>query len=86
MPLIWTIFLSDIDVLGNILNGMTEKRSKAKVIEKLMGLGLVQDRKELYKKRGKGGARRRRGRHGNSDDDSDDEEDGPQGNGVRTNQ
>ncbi|XP_033625344.1 protein timeless homolog [Asterias rubens] len=69
------------DVLGNILNGMTEKRSKAKVIEKLMGLGLVQDRKELYKKRGKGGARRRRGRHGNSDDDSDDEEDGPQGNG-----
>ena len=47
-----------------------------------MGLGLVQDRKELYKKRGKGGARRRRGRHGNSDDDSDDEEDGPQGSRV----
>ncbi|XP_022107896.1 protein timeless homolog [Acanthaster planci] len=63
------------DILGNIMNDMTEKRSKAKVIDKLLGLGLVQDRKELHKKRGKGGGRterKRRSRHGNSDEDSDD--------------
>ena len=68
-----------IDILGNIMNGMTEKRSKAKVVEKLLGMGLVQDRKALHKKRGKGGGegrggaaqRKRRGRHGDKDDDSD---------------
>ncbi|XP_038077743.1 protein timeless homolog isoform X2 [Patiria miniata] len=68
------------DILGNIMNGMTEKRSKAKVMDKLLGLGLVQDRKELYKKRGggKGGKaeKKRRGRRGNSDDDDDDDDDG----------
>ena len=57
------------------MNGMTEKRSKAKVIDKLLGLGLVQDRKELYKKRGKGkrAEKRRRGVHGDSDNDEEDE-------------
>lgn len=41
------------DPLGNIMSAMTVHRSKQRVIEKLLGLGLVNDRSELYKKRGK---------------------------------
>ena len=37
--------------MGNIVSNLTEKRSKAKVIEKLCALDLVVDRKDLYKKR-----------------------------------
>lgn len=39
------------DPVGNIISNMSEKRSKAKVIEKLCALDLVSDRKELYKRR-----------------------------------
>nr|XP_006822584.1 PREDICTED: protein timeless homolog [Saccoglossus kowalevskii] len=39
------------DILGNILESMSEKRSKNKVIEKLIAMGMVSERKELYKKR-----------------------------------
>lgn len=42
-----------LDPLGNIMSAMTVHRSKQRVIEKLLGLGLVNDRSELYKKRGK---------------------------------
>ncbi|XP_069826562.1 protein timeless homolog [Dendropsophus ebraccatus] len=39
------------DVLGNIMKNITAKRSKARIVEKLISMGLVSDRKELYKKR-----------------------------------
>nr|XP_039268178.1 protein timeless homolog [Styela clava] len=39
------------DRLGNIMQMMTCKKSKGKVIEKLLAMGLVQDRKELHKRR-----------------------------------
>ena len=49
---------------------MTTKRSKGKVMEKILNLGLVEDRKDLYKRRGSKAARRsRRGRGGDSSDD-----------------
>ncbi|OCT95704.1 hypothetical protein XELAEV_18013392mg [Xenopus laevis] len=43
------------DILGNIMKNVTAKRSKARIIEKLISMGLVFDRKELYKKRRKMG-------------------------------
>ncbi|XP_069086800.1 protein timeless homolog isoform X2 [Pleurodeles waltl] len=43
------------DVLGNIMKMVTAKRSRARIIDKLISLGLVSDRKELYKKRSKKG-------------------------------
>ncbi|XP_028855333.1 protein timeless homolog [Denticeps clupeoides] len=39
------------DVLGNIMKRLTAKRSRARVVDKILSLGLVSDRKELYKKR-----------------------------------
>lgn len=39
-----------LDVMEEILSGLTVKRPKPRVIDKLMELGLVNDRKELYKK------------------------------------
>lgn len=44
-------FKSTDDPVGNIISNMSEKRSKAKVIEKLCALDLVSDRKDLYKRR-----------------------------------
>ncbi|XP_067832538.1 protein timeless homolog [Heptranchias perlo] len=41
------------DVLGNIMKHITNKRSRARIIEKLISMGLVSNRKELYKKRRK---------------------------------
>ncbi|CAG2251184.1 TIMELESS [Mytilus edulis] len=65
-------FKSSADPLGNIMSAMTVHRSKQRVIEKLLGLGLVNDRSELYKKRGK------KSKKDDSDSDSGDgyEEDG----------
>lgn len=39
------------DILGNILKRLTAKRSRARVVEKILSMGLVSDRRELYKKR-----------------------------------
>ncbi|XP_066527256.1 protein timeless homolog [Hoplias malabaricus] len=39
------------DILGNILKHLTAKRSRARVVDKILSLGLVSDRRELYKKR-----------------------------------
>uniref|UniRef100_A0A7M4EFC7 Timeless circadian regulator n=1 Tax=Crocodylus porosus TaxID=8502 RepID=A0A7M4EFC7_CROPO len=39
------------DILGNILRHLTARRSRARVMDKLLSLGLVSERKELYKKR-----------------------------------
>ncbi|XP_066564287.1 protein timeless homolog isoform X3 [Amia ocellicauda] len=44
-------FSESDDILGNILKKITAKRSRARVVDKLLSLGLVSDRKELYKKR-----------------------------------
>ncbi|XP_009951328.1 PREDICTED: protein timeless homolog, partial [Leptosomus discolor] len=42
-------FQGSEDVLGNIMKHLTARRSRARVVEKLLGLGLVSERKELYK-------------------------------------
>lgn len=39
------------DVLGNILKRLTAKRSRARIVDKIISMGLVSERKELYKKR-----------------------------------
>ncbi|GIY75956.1 protein timeless [Caerostris extrusa] len=39
------------DVIGNIINDQTVKRSKENIIEKLLKGGLIKDRKEVRKKR-----------------------------------
>uniref|UniRef100_A0AAR2LSI5 Timeless circadian clock n=1 Tax=Pygocentrus nattereri TaxID=42514 RepID=A0AAR2LSI5_PYGNA len=39
------------DVLGNILKRLTAKRSRARVVDKILSLGLVSERRDLYKKR-----------------------------------
>ncbi|XP_041097860.1 protein timeless homolog [Polyodon spathula] len=44
-------FRDSADVLGSIMKFITAKRSKPRLVEKLLSLGLVSDRKELYKKR-----------------------------------
>ncbi|XP_041036137.1 protein timeless homolog isoform X1 [Carcharodon carcharias] len=46
-------FRGSDDVLGNIMKNITCKRSRPRVIDKLISMGLVSDRKELYKKRRK---------------------------------
>ncbi|OPJ69958.1 timeless-like protein isoform A [Patagioenas fasciata monilis] len=44
-------FQGSDDVLGSIMKHLTARRSRARVVEKLLALGLVAERKELYKKR-----------------------------------
>lgn len=39
------------DVLGNTMKKLTAKRSRARVVDKLLSMGLVCERRELYKKR-----------------------------------
>lgn len=39
------------DVLGNIMKKLTAKRSRARVVDKLLSMGLVSERRELRKKR-----------------------------------
>ncbi|XP_051865366.1 protein timeless homolog isoform X2 [Pristis pectinata] len=46
-------FRGSDDVLDNIMKNITHKRSRARIIDKLISMGLVSDRKELYKKRRK---------------------------------
>ena len=48
------------DVLGNMLRKTTAKRSRARVVDKLLSMGLVSERRQLYKKRsgGSGGPRK----------------------------
>lgn len=42
------------DILGDILKKITAKRSRARVVDKLLSLGLVSERRELYKKKSRG--------------------------------
>lgn len=39
-----------LDTMDDILSGLTVKRPKVRVIDKLLELGLISDRKELHKK------------------------------------
>ena len=50
------------DVLGNILKKLTAKRSRARVVDKLLSMGLVSDRLELYKKRSRSAQGKRSGK------------------------
>ncbi|XP_068171410.1 protein timeless homolog isoform X2 [Antennarius striatus] len=50
------------DVLGNILKKITAKRSRARLVDKLLSLGLVSDRRELHKKRSRGSKQRSSGK------------------------
>ncbi|XP_076866320.1 protein timeless homolog [Brachyhypopomus gauderio] len=42
------------DVLGNVLMRLTAKRSRARIVDKILSMGLVSDRRDLYKKRRRG--------------------------------
>nr|CAB3266958.1 protein timeless homolog [Phallusia mammillata] len=44
-------FSSSEDPVGNIIQMLSNKKSKAKVIDKILSLGLATDRKQLYKKK-----------------------------------
>uniref|UniRef100_A0A673K173 Timeless circadian clock n=1 Tax=Sinocyclocheilus rhinocerous TaxID=307959 RepID=A0A673K173_9TELE len=44
-------FRDSDDVLGNILKRITAKRSRARIVDKILSIGLVSDRSDLYKKR-----------------------------------
>ncbi|XP_013014899.2 protein timeless homolog [Cavia porcellus] len=46
-------FQDSDDVLGHIMKNITAKRSRARIVDKLLALGLVAERRELYKKRKK---------------------------------
>ncbi|KAL5009791.1 hypothetical protein ScPMuIL_012096 [Solemya velum] len=47
-------FRDSNDPVGNILENMTVRRGKAKVLDKILSMGLVHEKRELYKKRSRG--------------------------------
>uniref|UniRef100_A0A3B3CT90 Timeless circadian clock n=2 Tax=Oryzias melastigma TaxID=30732 RepID=A0A3B3CT90_ORYME len=51
LQMLFEEFKDSDDVLGNIMKKVTAKRSRARVVDKLLSLGLVSERRELYKKR-----------------------------------
>ena len=61
------LFFPCTDPVGEIISNMTTKRGKAAVMEKIVSLGLVDDRKQLYKRRG--GKGRRKSRRGQDSGD-----------------
>ncbi len=70
-----------MDIVGRIMDGLTLRRPKHRVVEKILELGLVADRKELRKKRAKKTETRRPSRKNTGEDflsanqESDDEDD-----------
>ncbi|XP_057614159.1 protein timeless homolog isoform X1 [Chionomys nivalis] len=46
-------FRDSDDVLGHIMKNITAKRSRARIVDKLLAMGLVSERRQLYKKRRK---------------------------------
>lgn len=46
-------FQDSDDVLGHIMKNITARRSRARIVDKLLALGVVAERRELYKKRRK---------------------------------
>uniref|UniRef100_A0A8C6UQN3 Timeless circadian clock n=1 Tax=Neogobius melanostomus TaxID=47308 RepID=A0A8C6UQN3_9GOBI len=51
LQMLFEEFKDSDDVLGNIMAKITAKRSRARIVDKLLSLGLVSDRRELRKKR-----------------------------------
>ncbi|XP_035633910.1 protein timeless homolog [Oncorhynchus keta] len=51
LQMLFEEFRDSDDVLGNILKKVTAKRSRARMVDKLLSMGLVSDRRELHKKR-----------------------------------
>ncbi|CAH1127073.1 unnamed protein product [Ceutorhynchus assimilis] len=64
------------DPLGNILEDLDVPRPKNRVVEKLLVMGLIRDKKEIHKKRSRTGGKSQQSASDNesslSDDDSDD--------------
>uniref|UniRef100_A0A8C5C6J6 Timeless circadian clock n=1 Tax=Gadus morhua TaxID=8049 RepID=A0A8C5C6J6_GADMO len=60
LEMLYEEFKDSDDVLGNMLRKTTAKRSRARVVDKLLSMGLVSERRQLYKKRsgGSGGPRK----------------------------
>ncbi|KAK7915372.1 hypothetical protein WMY93_011133 [Mugilogobius chulae] len=54
LQMLFEEFKESDDVLGDIMKKITAKRSRARVVDKLLSLGLVSDRRELHKKRSRG--------------------------------
>ncbi|KAJ8036132.1 Protein timeless-like [Holothuria leucospilota] len=50
------------DIMKNIMDDLIEPRPRTHVVEKLLELNLIKDKKELYKKKNRGAQRRRRRR------------------------
>ncbi|CAL8401457.1 unnamed protein product [Arctogadus glacialis] len=55
LEMLYEEFKDSDDVLGNMLRKTTAKRSRARVVDKLLSMGLVSERRQLYKKRSGGG-------------------------------
>uniref|UniRef100_A0A6D2YAE5 Timeless circadian clock n=1 Tax=Takifugu rubripes TaxID=31033 RepID=A0A6D2YAE5_TAKRU len=51
LEMLYEEFKDSDDILGNILKKITAKRSRARVVDKLLSMGLVSERRELYKKK-----------------------------------
>ncbi|KAF7659770.1 hypothetical protein LDENG_00293260 [Lucifuga dentata] len=51
LQMLFEEFRDSDDVLGNVMKKLTAKRSRARVVDKLLSMGLVSERRELYKKR-----------------------------------
>ncbi|KAM9814101.1 protein timeless homolog [Neosynchiropus ocellatus] len=62
LQMLFEEFKDSDDVLGNILKKITAKRSRARVVDKLLSMGLVSERRELYKKRSRGAPGKSSGR------------------------
>ncbi|XP_059185367.1 protein timeless homolog isoform X1 [Centropristis striata] len=57
LQMLYEEFKDSDDVLGNILKKITAKRSRGRVVDKLLSMGLVSERRELYKKRSRSSAK-----------------------------
>ncbi|XP_064643894.1 protein timeless homolog [Lineus longissimus] len=70
------------DPLSDIINNMSHKRSKPKIVEKLQELGLIGEDQQLYRKRQRHAGRRKRCAGSDSSDksssDNDSESEGPE--------
>ncbi|XP_047437724.1 protein timeless homolog [Mugil cephalus] len=67
LQMLFDEFKDSDDVLGNILKKITAKRSRARVVDKLLSMGLVSERRELYKKRSRSAQGKSSGRMSEED-------------------
>ncbi|XP_007540794.1 protein timeless homolog isoform X1 [Poecilia formosa] len=54
LQMLFEEFKDSDDVLGNIMKKLTAKRSRARIVDKLLSMGLVSERRQLHKKRSRG--------------------------------